>query len=198
MRYLRPDLLVPRRMVRRAAGSAACLAFWLLLGSIGAACAVLISSECAAALARTMRTMPDGSCENCGSWRWGGPICSSAPGAGSGSCRSPCCSGWRTCFRSGFSPCAFAHVPFTVCASLSAIALMAGQLPLTFAGLGARDVALVVLLSYMAPESAAAMGVLISTRGLLPPLIGIPLMRPYLASAVEEARRWRQNAATAS
>jgi uncharacterized protein (TIRG00374 family) len=84
-------------------------------------------------------------------------------------------------------------VPFTVCASLSAVALMAGQLPLTFAGLGTRDVALVVLLSrYMAPETAAAMGVLISTRNLLPPLIGLPIMRPYLSSVVEEARRWRR------
>jgi hypothetical protein len=30
------------------------------------------------------------------------------------------------------------------------------------------------------------MGVLISTRNFLPPLIGIPLMRPYLATVVEE------------
>ena len=86
-----------------------------------------------------------------------------------------------------------ASVPFAVCASLSAVALMAGQLPFTVAGLGARDVALVVLLSrYMPPESAAAMGVLISTRGLLPPLIGMPLMRPYLSTVVGDARRWRK------
>jgi hypothetical protein len=44
----------------------------------------------------------------------------------------------------------------------------------------------------MPAESAAAMGVLISTRNFIPPLIGIPLMRPYLASVVEEARRWRR------
>jgi len=84
-------------------------------------------------------------------------------------------------------------VPFTVCASLSAVALMAGQLPFTIAGLGTRDVALVLLLArYMAPEAAAAMGVLISTRSLLPPLIGLPFMWPYLSSAVGDARRWRQ------
>jgi uncharacterized membrane protein YbhN (UPF0104 family) len=83
-------------------------------------------------------------------------------------------------------------VPFAVCASLSAIVLMAGQLPLTFAGLGTRDLALVVLLSgYMAPELAAAMGVLIVTRNLLPPLIGAPMMRPYLSSVVTDARHWR-------
>jgi glycosyltransferase 2 family protein len=81
-------------------------------------------------------------------------------------------------------------IPFTVCASLSAIALMAGQLPFTLGGLGARDMALVVLLAgYMRPESAAAMGILISTRGLLPPLAALPIMRPYLSAAMEEARR---------
>lgn len=86
-----------------------------------------------------------------------------------------------------------ADVPFTICASLSAVALMAGQLPLTVAGLGTRDVALVLLLSrYMAPESAAAMGVLMSTRLLVPPLVGLPVMWPYLSSAVGDARRWWQ------
>jgi uncharacterized protein (TIRG00374 family) len=85
-----------------------------------------------------------------------------------------------------------APLSFTTCASLSAIALIAGQLPLTVAGLGARDVALVVLLArYMAPESAAAMAILIATRNLLPPLLGIPIMGPYLSSALKEAQRWR-------
>jgi uncharacterized membrane protein YbhN (UPF0104 family) len=83
-------------------------------------------------------------------------------------------------------------MPFTVCASLSAIALMAGQLPLTFAGLGTRDLALVVLFSrYMSAESAAALGVLIVTRNLLPPLFGMPFMRSYLSYFVTDARRWR-------
>jgi hypothetical protein len=84
------------------------------------------------------------------------------------------------------------RMPFMVCASLSAIVLIAGQMPFTIAGLGARDVALVVLLAgYMAPEAAAAMGILIATRGLLPPLAAIPIMRPYLAAATAEARAWR-------
>jgi uncharacterized protein (TIRG00374 family) len=88
-----------------------------------------------------------------------------------------------------------ANVPFTVCVSLSAVALMAGQLPFTIAGLGTRDVALVLLLArYMAPESAAAMGVLIATRAIVPPVIGLPVMWPYLASAIGDARRWRQAA----
>jgi uncharacterized protein (TIRG00374 family) len=84
-------------------------------------------------------------------------------------------------------------IPFTVCASLSAVALMAGQLPLTFAGLGARDVALVVLLAgYVRPESAAALGLLISTRNLLPPLAALPIMRPYLAAVMDQVPMGRQ------
>ena len=86
-----------------------------------------------------------------------------------------------------------ASVPFSVCASLSAVALMAGQLPLTVAGVGTRDLALVVLFSrYLPPETAAALGVLVTTRNLLPPLIGIPLMGPYLSTVVGDARRWRK------
>ena len=85
------------------------------------------------------------------------------------------------------------RIPFTVCASLAAVALMAGQLPFTIAGLGTRDVALVLLLSrYMAPESAAAMGVLIATRGLLPPLVGLPMMRPYVSFVLKDAVVWRR------
>lgn len=85
-----------------------------------------------------------------------------------------------------------APISFAVCASLAAVALMAGQLPLTFAGLGARDVALVVLLSgYMTAEAAAALGLLVSTRNFLPPLVAIPLMPPYLSSAVQGLRRGR-------
>jgi len=81
------------------------------------------------------------------------------------------------------------HIPFTVSASLSAVALMLGQLPFTFAGLGARDVALVVLMkAYVRPESAAALGLLISTRNLLPPLAALPIVRPYLTTLAGEVR----------
>ncbi|HEY9462476.1 MAG TPA: lysylphosphatidylglycerol synthase transmembrane domain-containing protein [Vicinamibacterales bacterium] len=179
-------------------------AFWLLLGGLGALCGILILSETAAGLWRAlmMRMIPEG-------------------GARARKLRKvrQLAVGWPDLLevlrsrRQWIVPFSlllwFAHlfqiwlftitlslhVPFTVCASLSAIALMAGQLPLTVAGLGTRDVALVVLLAaYVAPESAAAMGVLISTRNFLPPLIGLPFMRPYLASVVDDARRWRRGA----
>jgi glycosyltransferase 2 family protein len=85
------------------------------------------------------------------------------------------------------------EIPFAVCVSLAAVALMAGQVPLTIAGLGARDVALVVLMAgYMSAESAAALGVLIATRNLLPPLLGVPFIRSYLATIVADARRSQQ------
>jgi glycosyltransferase 2 family protein len=91
-----------------------------------------------------------------------------------------------------------APVPFTACLSLAAVALLAGQLPLTIAGLGTRDVALVVLMTpYMTPETAAALGLLMSTRNILPPLLGLPVMRPYLSSVVDEARRWQRQASQA-
>jgi glycosyltransferase 2 family protein len=74
-------------------------------------------------------------------------------------------------------------VPFAICACLSAVALMAGQVPFTLAGVGARDVALVALMSpYMPEPAAAAMGILIATRGLVPALLGVPFLWPYLAS----------------
>jgi uncharacterized membrane protein YbhN (UPF0104 family) len=74
------------------------------------------------------------------------------------------------------------QIPFTVCVSLTAVALMVGQLPFAFAGLGARDVALVVLMrGYVRPESAAALGLLIATRNLLPPLAAAAIVRPYVA-----------------
>jgi uncharacterized protein (TIRG00374 family) len=89
-----------------------------------------------------------------------------------------------------------ADVPFWVSASLSAVALMAGQLPFTLAGIGARDMALVVLMSrYMAPESAAAMGILIATRGLVPALLGMPFTWPIVSSMLGDARGWRRRRA---
>jgi uncharacterized membrane protein YbhN (UPF0104 family) len=86
-------------------------------------------------------------------------------------------------------------VPFFVCASLSAVALMAGQVPFTLAGLGARDVALVLLMSpYMPRESAAALGILIATRGLVPALLGMPFTWPYVSSLLGDVRLWRRKA----
>jgi len=179
------------------------LAFWALLGVLGALCGILISSESAAAAWRTLmvRLIPDGNRARARrklrQLAVGWPDLLEVLRARRIGIVGFSLLLWLThLFQIWLFTIALSlHVPFTVSASLSAIALMAGQLPLTLAGLGTRDVALVVLLAaYMAPESAAAMGVLISTRNFLPPLIGIPFMRPYLASVLEEARRWRRRA----
>lgn len=171
--------------------------FWPLLGAIAALCAVLISSDRAAALSRAIitRAFPRSKLRRLRDLAEGWPdLVALLKGRRR----------WIVLFSLllwlahlfqiwMFTVALSVSVPFTVCASLAAIALMAGQLPLTFAGLGTRDIALVVLLAgYMAPESAAAVGMLIATRGFLPPLIGVPMMRPYLYSVVAEARRWRR------
>jgi uncharacterized membrane protein YbhN (UPF0104 family) len=178
------------------------LVFWLLLAGVGALCGILIMSEWAAARWRSlmMRLIPDGKLRKLRQLAVGWPDLLEVLRPRRQWIVPFSLLLWLAHLSQIwlFTVALSLSVPFTVCASLSAIALMAGQLPLTLAGLGTRDVALVVLLaSYMAPESAAAMGVLISTRNFIPPLIGIPLMRPYLATVVEEARRWRRSAETA-
>ena len=179
-------------------------AFWSLLGVLGALCGILILSETAAGLWRAlmMRMIPEGGSRarklrKLRQLAVGWPdLLEVLRGRRQWIVPFSLLLWFAHLFQIWlFTVTLSLHVPFTVCASLSAIALMAGQLPLTLAGLGTRDVALVVLLAaYVAPESAAAMGVLISTRNFLPPLIGLPFMRPYLATVVEDARRWRRGA----
>jgi glycosyltransferase 2 family protein len=176
--------------------------FWLLLAALGVMSSLLISSERAAFALRRLvaAVLPEGRLRKVHRLADGWPALLQAL---RGRRR------WIVSFSLGlwlvhltqiwmFTVALSMRVPFTVSASLSAMALMAGQLPFTFAGLGTRDVALVVLLAaYTTPESAAAMGVLIATRGLLPPLFGIPLMRPYMATAVADAQRWRRESEAA-
>lgn len=171
-------------------------AIWPLLGAVGGVSAMLISSERAANLWRmTMaRALIHRRLRRLRDLAEGWPNLLQALGARRG---------WLVLFSLFlwlvnmtqvwmFTLALSVDIPFLVCASLSAIALMAGQVPFTLAGLGARDVALVVLMAgYMTPEEAAAMGILMSTRGLFPPLAALPIMRPYLGAVVREARGWR-------
>jgi uncharacterized membrane protein YbhN (UPF0104 family) len=83
-------------------------------------------------------------------------------------------------------------LPFTATIFLAAAVLMVSQLPLTFGGLGARDVAIVVLFAdYASPEAAAAIGILSATRSFVPALAGLLVMRPHLAAVVDTVRDWR-------
>ena len=69
------------------------------------------------------------------------------------------------------------NTPFGPTIALAPLAILAGLLPLTFAGVGTRDAALVVLFApYMAAADAAAVGILCTMRYFLPALAGLPLL----------------------
>lgn len=67
--------------------------------------------------------------------------------------------------------------------ALAPLAILAGLVPLTFAGVGTRDAAIILLYgAYLSPASAAALGVLFTARYLLPALAGLPFVHGYLAA----------------
>ncbi|MGH8046055.1 MAG: lysylphosphatidylglycerol synthase transmembrane domain-containing protein [Chthoniobacterales bacterium] len=73
-------------------------------------------------------------------------------------------------------------VPFLANLALSPLAILAGLLPLTFAGVGTRDAALVFFYApYMAAPSAAALGVLCTLRYVLPAILGLPFLGPAIS-----------------
>src|SRR4029078_4892534 len=158
---------------------------WPLLGLFGAVCGVLVSSETVARLGSALVDgVLAGRCQRVQMLANGWPALFQALGT-----RRPAVillslllwlvhviQIWM------FTVTLSIRIPFTGCVSLTAVALMIGQLPLAFAGLGARDVALVVLMrGYVRPESAAALGLLIATRNLLPPLAALSIVPPYVA-----------------
>lgn len=72
-------------------------------------------------------------------------------------------------------------VPFGANLGLAPLAILAGLLPLTFAGVGTRDAALVFFYApWMPAPAAAALGLLCTTRYLLPAAAGLPLLPRYL------------------
>ena len=74
------------------------------------------------------------------------------------------------------------HVPFLANLPLSPLAILAGLLPLTFAGVGTRDAALVFFYApYMSAAAGAALGVLCTLRYVLPALLGLPFLGPAVA-----------------
>jgi hypothetical protein len=73
-------------------------------------------------------------------------------------------------------------VPSLANFAVAPLAILAGLVPLTFAGLGTRDAALIALYRpWLPPATAAAVGLLTSTRYILPALAGLPLFRRALA-----------------
>jgi uncharacterized protein (TIRG00374 family) len=75
-----------------------------------------------------------------------------------------------------------AWTPFVTNLALSPLALLAGLLPLTFAGVGTRDTALMLFYQpFFSTQTAAALGVLCTSRYVLPAIAGLPFLRQYLA-----------------
>lgn len=73
------------------------------------------------------------------------------------------------------------RAPLMVSFALAPLAILAGLLPLTFAGVGTRDAALIYFYApYMPHAAAAALGLLCTARYLLPAIGGLPFMSGYL------------------
>lgn len=70
-----------------------------------------------------------------------------------------------------------AATPFLINLALSPLAILAGLLPLTFAGVGTRDAALIFFYQpYFDAQTGAALGLLCTSRYFLPALIGLPFL----------------------
>ena len=76
-----------------------------------------------------------------------------------------------------------AWAPFLANLALSPLAILAGLLPLTFAGVGTRDAALIFFYRpFFSAPVAAALGLLCTSRYLLPAIGGLPFLGQYLAT----------------
>jgi len=76
-----------------------------------------------------------------------------------------------------------AWTPFLANLALSPLAILAGLLPLTFAGVGTRDAALIAFYQpYFHAPTAAALGLLCTSRYLLPAIGGLPFLGQYLTT----------------
>ncbi|MGC9525684.1 MAG: lysylphosphatidylglycerol synthase transmembrane domain-containing protein [Limnospira sp.] len=82
-----------------------------------------------------------------------------------------------------------AWAPFLASLALSPLAILAGLLPLTFAGVGTRDAALVIFYEpYFDATVAAALGLLCTARYFLPAIGGLPFLGQYL-TAVKKMKK---------
>lgn len=76
-----------------------------------------------------------------------------------------------------------AFTPFLVSLALSPLSILAGLLPLTFAGIGTRDAAIIYFYQdYLSEATGAALGLLCTSRYFIPALIGLPFLGQMLAA----------------
>ncbi|PSB11535.1 lysylphosphatidylglycerol synthetase [Pleurocapsa sp. CCALA 161] len=77
-----------------------------------------------------------------------------------------------------------AIAPFLVSLALSPLSILAGLLPLTFAGIGTRDAAIIYFYqNYFDEATGAALGLLCTSRYFIPALIGLPFLGQMLGAA---------------
>ena len=82
-----------------------------------------------------------------------------------------------------------AWTPFIVSLALSPLSILAGLLPLTFAGIGTRDAALIYFYQdYFSETTGAALGLMCTSRYFIPAIIGLPFLGQMLA-AVKAMKR---------
>ena len=75
-----------------------------------------------------------------------------------------------------------ATVPFVISLALSPLSILAGLLPLTFAGIGTRDVAIIYFYQdYLNEATGAALGLLCTSRYFIPAVIGLPFLGQMMA-----------------
>ena len=84
-------------------------------------------------------------------------------------------------------------VPLLASLALSPLAILAGLLPLTFAGVGTRDAAFILFYQpYFSTEVGAALGLLCTSRYVLPAIAGLPFFGQYLI-AMEKMQNIRKS-----
>ena len=81
-------------------------------------------------------------------------------------------------------------IPFVDHVALSTAAIFAGMIPVTFAGIGTRDAAIVMLYStYADSATCAALGVLFTMRYIVLVAIGLPFFLTSLAPRAGDGNR---------
>ncbi len=82
-----------------------------------------------------------------------------------------------------------AFTPFIISLALSPLAILAGLLPLTFAGIGTRDAAIIYFYQdYFSQATGAALGLLCTSRYFIPALIGLPFLGQMLGAVNQKVK----------
>jgi uncharacterized protein (TIRG00374 family) len=80
-------------------------------------------------------------------------------------------------------------MPFADNMAFATLAILVGLLPFTIAGIGTRDAAIVLLYGgWLQPGQAAVLGVLATSRYLIPAAAGLPFIRDYWAQRAQATR----------